>query len=112
MAQGELAGAGPDDRAARRAGSCRIDPAIWLADSCRVGVGIRLAVAISASYENAMVLVSGLARKVFRINRSIARRDRLGAGVARSWLLTICYGLAERGETATVRQELAGCESG
>jgi hypothetical protein len=59
-----------------------------------------------------MVFVSGLEIKVFRINRSIARRDRLVRALLKPWLLTICYGLAERGETATVRQDQTGLESG
>ena len=53
-----------------------------------------------------MVFVSGLGVKVFRINRSIAGRGRLVRAFLKQWLLTICYGLAERGEMATVRQEL------
>ena len=59
-----------------------------------------------------MVVVSDLEIKVFRINRSIARRDRLVRAFLKPWLLTSCYGLAERGEMATVRQEQAGLQSG
>jgi hypothetical protein len=59
-----------------------------------------------------MGFVSGVGIKGFRNDHSGAGRDRLVRALLEPWLLTICYGLAECGETATVRQELTGFESG
>jgi len=57
------------------------------------------------------VFTKGLQFNVCRIDRSIAGEVRVVRAFLGTWLLTYCYGLAERGETATVRQEQAGCGS-
>jgi hypothetical protein len=91
-AQGEVAGAveGPGTAEFRGNGSKLTEVAVAarLADSCRVR--IRIAVAKScAGFENAIVFVSGLEIKVFRINRSIVGRGRL-VRAFQTVLLTIC----------------------
>jgi hypothetical protein len=77
--------------------------AVRVADSCQVA--IRLAAAGFSGVTASEIV------EVNRVNGSIAGRHRLVRAIHKPRLLTICYGLAGRGEMATVRQELAGFES-